>query len=40
MENNKLDVKFDEEKKEYYALVDFNSVQKFVPNSIYKVTIN
>lgn len=30
---------FDEEKKEHYALVDFNLVEKFVPQSLYKVNI-
>lgn len=33
----KLKLLFDEESKEHYTLVDFNSVQKFVPNDIYQV---
>jgi len=29
-------IEFDEEQKEYFVKVDFNSIQRFVPNHIYK----
>ncbi len=31
-----LSVSFDEEKKEFFTQVDFNAIEKFVPNSLYK----
>lgn len=34
---NKANIIYDNEKKEHYTLVDFNMVEKFVPQNLYKV---
>lgn len=36
-ENLPQAIQFDDEKKEHYALVEFESAKKFVPNSIYRM---
>jgi hypothetical protein len=33
-------LKFDEDKNEYFTMVDFNLARKFVPNSIYRMVHN
>lgn len=30
-------IRYDQSLNEYYALIDFNAVRKYVPNSIYQV---